>query len=57
MIATRDDAKSIKWTTIPSQLTLEKALEILNPDSRYNIADRRGAYKRILEELSKDKSE
>jgi len=59
MIDIREDITKPKvWTTEPSQLTLEQALEILNPDSGYQyIALRRGAYKRLLIELKKGKNE
>ena len=42
-----------KWELIPEQLTLQQALEILNPDYPDYIYRKRGAYQRILIELKK----
>ncbi len=42
------------WELCPEQLTLEQALEILHPDSKECIGNKRGAYKRIVMELKKE---
>lgn len=52
MIATREDNPRV-WTLGPEQLTLEQALEILNPDNKDYIYRKRGAFKRVLMELEK----
>lgn len=59
MIYTRNDLKKPKvWIANYQNITLQQALDILNPDNFYQpIALRRGAYKRLLVELEKDKSE
>ena len=54
MISTSKGGKTKqKWELIPEQLTLQQALEILNPDNREPINYKRGAYQRILIELKK----
>jgi len=40
-----------KWELCPEQLTLEQALEILNPDNKDYIGNKRGAYKRVVNAL------
>lgn len=60
VIQTRDEKhkNTTAWEVDFNSLTLEEALRILNQDN-YNIyraADRRGAYKRILVELSQIKN-
>lgn len=59
MIYTREDLKKPKvWIANYQNMTLQQALDILNPDNLYQpIALRRGAYKRLLIELKKGKNE
>ena len=59
MIYTRDNLKKPKvWIADYQKITLQQALDKLNPDGLYQpIALKRGAYKRLLIELKKDKSE
>jgi hypothetical protein len=54
-IQTRDikHSKTTAWEIDCNSLTLEEALKILNPDNYYiyRMAEKRGAYKRIVIEL------